>query len=94
MMDMETVRQYLSNLHENYKVDVYNANTMYKAKCLGAMESLLVVLGVLQPGVPFEFKKKPLSFKLFWLIPVSIPRKEGYPEMILRLAEETINSKQ
>lgn len=94
MMDMETVRQYLSNLYENYKVDIKSANSHYQAKCLGAMEASLVILGVLQAGTPFVYQKKnPISFKLFWLIPISIPRTESYPELILRLVDETINSK-
>lgn len=92
MMDMENVKQYLSNIYENYLVDTKDyAPLAYRAKCLGAMEGLLVVLGILKPGVPFNYQTMKSTFNLFWLIPITFSSKESYPQLILRLTRETLN---
>jgi hypothetical protein len=91
MMDMETSKQYLSNLYENFLLENKQYLPLaYRAKCLGAMEAILVILGVLTPGVPHIYQTVPFKFKLFWLIPITLPSKEGYQEYILRLAAQTL----
>lgn len=88
---MENTKQYLSNLYENYLLDSKDYLPLaYKAKCLGAMEAILVILGVITPGTPFIYQKIPFTFKFLWLIPLNLHSKERYPEMILRLTAETL----
>jgi hypothetical protein len=92
MIEINNVKEYLKNLYENYMLDSKGyLPKQYSTKCLGAMEAMLVVLGKLEPGVPFDFQPVPFHFKLFWFIPIILPSKEGYPQFILRLTEETIS---
>lgn len=93
-MDTKNIRQYLSNIYENYLIDTkehVNTTTTYKAKCLGAMEALLVVLGTLNAGTPFQYQEKTKIVKLFWIFPFTYKKSESYPEHILRLTKETLN---
>jgi len=89
---MDNVKQFLSNIYENYLLDTKSyVHTGYKMKCLGAMEALLVLMGVLGAGIPLDYQKNKTKFYFLWLIPVPITRKETYEELILRLTYETLN---
>lgn len=87
----QKIKDYLHNLYENYLLDRENyIDRCYKAKCLGAMETLLVLLGIIRIGVPYEYRrtKRKAKFLFFWNI--NIPSRETYEEHILRLAYETL----
>lgn len=92
MYEKEQIEQYLSNLYENFILDSrQGVSKLYRAKCLGAMETLLIILGKLEIGSPYEYKSFPYQFKLFWLIPISLSTKENYTEFILRKTKEALN---
>jgi len=89
---MDNVRQYLSNLYENYMLDTKSfVHSGFKMKCLGAMEAMLVVLGVIGAGCPLEYKETKTLFCFLWFFQIPITRKESYEEHILRLTYETLN---
>lgn len=93
-MEINKIKQYLSNIHENYLNDIKDKkqyiHILYHGKCLGAMEAILVVLGILQPGTPFHYQETTSTFKLFWVFPIKLIKKESYSEHILRLTKETL----
>lgn len=92
MCIMDNIKEYLKNLYKNYLVETREfVWPSYKSKCLGSMEALLVVLGVLGAGQPFQFQTIEDTFFLFWVIPIKYNRTEGYEEHILRLVYETLN---
>ena len=87
---MENTKQYLNNIYENYLLDKKYANSAYHGKCLGAMEAILVILGTLRPGTPFQYQECTNTFNLFWIFPIKYKKKESYPEHILRLTSQTL----
>ena len=88
-MERDKIMKLLTNLYINYCVDTKRfVMPSYKTKCTGVMEGLLLTLGVLNPGQPFQFKKIP--HKLFGFLPIIIQVKESYEDHILRLTYETI----
>jgi hypothetical protein len=91
---MEKITEYLTNIYDNYMFeDQANMGITYKAKCLGAMEALLVILGVLKAGQPLNYVEIEKKFLILWLFPYKYKRKEKYPEHILRLVNETLKKK-
>lgn len=87
----ENVVKILKNIYQNYLVDIKgDVHRCYKAKCLGAMEALLIVLGKLPAGQPFEYRSTKRTFWLLWYIPITHHSEETYEEIILRLVRETL----
>lgn len=87
----ENVNRYLKNIYQNYLVDIKgDVHKCYKAKCLGAMEALLIVLGKLPAGQPFEYRSTERTFWLLWSIPITFQSKETYEEHIIRLVVEKL----
>lgn len=65
-----------------------------EARCLGAIECTLVVLGVLDAGQPIPYKHLPCrkwSWRRFRMVPAA--RQETYREFIYRLAGEVLCKK-
>jgi len=88
----ENVNRFLKNIYQNYLIDIKgDVHKCYKAKCLGAMEALLIVLGELSAGQPFEYRSVKRTSMVLWSIPVTYHSKETYEELILRLVSKTLN---
>lgn len=89
----QQAKKYLQNLYQNYQIDLTgNVRQSYKLKCLGCMEMLLVLLGVLGAGQPLNLSMITKTFKLFWIFPITYERTERYEDFILRMAYETLSS--
>jgi hypothetical protein len=87
----QNVNKYLKNIYQNYLFDIKgNVDKFYKAKCLGAMEALLIVLGKLPAGQPFEYRTTKETFWLLWCFPITFNSKETYEQHILRIVVETL----
>lgn len=82
----------LENLYTNFMLDRKYLSNAKRMRHLGGMEALLILVGALSLTETFNYKNEPITFKLFWLIPVSIPNKENYEQFILRIAYETIQN--
>lgn len=88
----QNVNRLLKNVYNNYLVDIkQNVHTCYKAKCLGSMETLLIVLGKLPAGQPFDYRRVKNTYNIFWIFPVTLNSKETYEQHILRLVRETLD---
>ena len=91
-MNKENVLEYLKNLKVNYlskkKGDRF-LPPMYKAKCIGAMEALLIVLDELNKYEVFQYNKITIHSK-FLFCEFTRTRKETHEELILRLVDETL----
>ena len=68
--------------------DIYNYQSI-NWRTLGAMEGLLLSLGVLNPGRSFDYKE--VKKKVFGLIPIK--DKETYKEYIIRKVEEYLETR-
>jgi hypothetical protein len=87
-MEQQKIKDCLRNLYINFAVDAQGfVWPSYRTKCVGVMEGLLLALGVIQPGQPFQYGKT-TSYFFFGLIPIR--HKETYEDHILRLTYETI----
>ena len=82
----------LENLYTNFMLDRKYLGGGARMRHLGGMEAIMILIGVLSLTEPFEYQNDPIKFKLFWLIPVSIPNRENYEQFILRKAYETIKN--
>lgn len=92
-MENKIIIDYLKNLKENYLRQKKNERLAprYKAKCLGAMEVLLILLGGLSRFECFEYKEVQVESKiLFWTFKHS--EIESHEEFILRKVDETLNN--
>lgn len=91
-MGKNKVLDYLSNLRDNYlrkKEEYVILNSIYQAKCIGAMEALLIVLGGLSPYEYYEYKTKTINVNLiFWKFQYTI--RETHEEFVLRIVDETL----
>lgn len=89
-MEGKTVAEYLNNLKENYlrqKKEDRFLPPMYKAKCIGAMEALLIVLGGLSKYEVYDYKTKEVNVNLiFWKF--TRTRRETHEEYVLRKVDE------
>lgn len=67
-------------------------NNGERMRHLGGMEAIMIIIGVMSLTESFDYQNDPIKFKLFWLIPISIPNKENYEQFILRKTYETIKN--
>ena len=94
MYETEQIKTYLSNLYENFILDSRKGmSKLYRSKCLGAMESLLVILGSLKAGAGYEYQTRIETFSIFGLTLFTYQIEESHTEHILRIVTETLNKK-
>lgn len=92
-MERDIIIDYLKNLKDNYLREKKNDRflaPLYKAKCFGAMEVLLILLDGLSRFETFDYKTVTVDTNLLFYT-FKRTRKETHEEFVLRKVDETLN---